>query len=685
MSLSKTQAIVVLFMSLVIGMWWLVTFQYSMKWDIMDITLPWNHFISESIRGGDLPLWNPYLNNGFPMMGLPDTWYPITWIIAIIFGMDVWGIQLDYLIHLFIGGYGMFSYTKSKSIDTIFSLALGVSYMFSGFMIGNAQHLGWVIGAAWLPWVFYYFDNLILQQRKINALKFSLVASLLFYGSYLPITIITVYILLAKLIYLVVYRPQLRSKQTVFYLGISALLILMISLVGLLGLLELAPNLNRGGPLPLSNDGWGVLTGFLPIEATSSMIVPYAVNGVAGYWGSDISLINFYFGFSILMILIVGLFSRGKKVWTYFGIGILFLLIAMSEVFPFRAWLYHFPMFDRFRFPSLFRLFAIFFFLLASGFAYAEIKIVRTKEKTLQYLLGIMFFIILGITCFYYLKYDLSAGDIFDFGLHSFNRKASFYEKAIVNLFIHLLWIGGLFISSILGNRGISYLPYFVILEIVVISQFNISETVIHFGDPEIGNQEIQKYEGREISLDLSKPMNKFDDGYWDEDLTWFRFNQASITKTPAASGNSPFSLVNIKEAKANGDYAINNYPLLFFAKIAEQKVIEPSIDQGSFNRIKMIDANHNKFILQANIEEETNLVFLQNYYNGWSATVDEKPVKIKTVNTTFMSIPLQAGKSIVKIYFKPTKMIIAFWISFLSLLVVLMLVGWSRIVSAKS
>jgi len=174
MSRSKVPAWLIFLFLLTIGMWWLSTFLYTMKWDIMDITLPWQYFIGEALSSGELPLWNPYLKNGFPHMGLSDTWYPISWLIAFIFGVDVWSIQLSYLIHLLIAGTGMFSYLRFNSVDYKLSIALGVSYMFSGFMIGNAQHLGWVIGAAWLPWVFYYFDKLFSQEGRFTFLNLAL-------------------------------------------------------------------------------------------------------------------------------------------------------------------------------------------------------------------------------------------------------------------------------------------------------------------------------------------------------------------------------------------------------------------------------------------------------------------------------------------------------------------------------
>ena len=678
MSLSKTSAALLLFLSLLVGMWWLSLFQYSMKWDIMDITLPWNHFICESIKAGQLPLWNPAIKNGFPIMGLPDTWYPITWIISLLFGMDVWSIQLDYMLHLWIGGFGMYTYVKCRKIDANFGLALGVCYMFSGFMIGNAQHLGWVIGAAWLPWVIFYFEKLLSNRSKTDVLSLSVVTSLFFYGSYPPITIITFYLLMAKLIWAAIKNQEIRNVKTIIVFGLSFLLFAMISSVGLLGLLELSPQLDRGDSLPLTNNGWGVLTGFLPLESISSFLIPYAGTAVEGSWGSDISLINCYCGFLILLIVLGGVWIRDKPTIKYLVLGVGFLMVAMSEVFPFRSWLYYLPMFDKFRFPSLFRLFTIFYLLLASGYAYESLKKTPGSKKVFKSILGIAIVALIGLFVYSLLSTELNVVNaLLKDGLRTFHRTAGFFDKAIVDLLVHVVLVGLLLLGFFFDKLRYSHIPLFIILEVVIISQFNISETVIHFGDPSVGNVEIKHYQGQEFNVDLTKPMNTFDDGYWRSNLTRFRFNQASITKTPSASGNSPFSLHKHKEAKQNQDLVLNNYPLLFFSEIEGQKVLESSIDSFSSEHIGIVHVDHNEIVIQTDYDREANLVFLQNKYPGWNAKVDGQAVEISTVNTTFMSISLLAGVHDVVIYFAPKQMILAFWLSlgsFVLTLIVLIL-----------
>ena len=664
MPTTKISNWIILTLVLAIGMWWLTAFQYTMKWDIMDITLPWQYFVSESLHVGELPLWNPFVKNGFPQMGLPDTWYPISWIIALVFGADVWSIQMSYLLHMMIAGVGMHKYLSHKEMNIEVCLALAVCYMFSGVMIGNAQHLGWIIGAAWLPWLFYYFDKLCVKGDKLDALMLALVGSLLFYGAYPPITIIIFYLLVIKFGFKLWNRGV--DKKAITKLALGGVICLLLSLVGIVGMIDVTPHLNRGEALPLSNEGWGVLTGYFPFKAIGSLIIPYAGNAIKGFWGSDISLINVYCGFIPLLLLGSVFWTRSTKAIKYTLIGLLFLAIAMSEIFPFRAWLYYLPLFDRFRFPSLFRLFFIFFLLTGVAYAWDALR----KEETIaqnKVVWGLMSFAGILIVVFLGISFSRATTNPFQIlsegGLFTLNTQGGYYEKAIVNLSVHLILILGLIIFSYLKKNVSKLLPLFITAEVLLISQFNISDTVIHNADPSIGNAEINRFDGKPVHVDLEKPMNELVDGYWNHELSWFRYNQACITKTPSPSGNSPFSLKTYKAAINNNDININKNPLFFFADVSKDKVGSKNQDA----KIEKIKATNQNFEIQVSCQEPTNLIFLQNYYPGWRATLNSKKVEIQKVNTSFMSIPIEPGTHKLNFTFRPKKMIYSFFISLLS------------------
>ena len=94
----------------IVALFPLVSGTNTMKWDATDLYLPWKYYVTECFANGELPLWNPFINSGFPQMADPGSWYPVSWILAWLGGgysLNV--LHWEYIIHLFIGGFGMYS------------------------------------------------------------------------------------------------------------------------------------------------------------------------------------------------------------------------------------------------------------------------------------------------------------------------------------------------------------------------------------------------------------------------------------------------------------------------------------------------------------------------------------------------------------------------------------------------
>ncbi|MCB0688342.1 MAG: hypothetical protein KDC53_17510, partial [Saprospiraceae bacterium] len=46
---------------MLLAIWQVALFQYTLKWDAMDITLPWRYFVADAIyQNGTMPWWNPF-------------------------------------------------------------------------------------------------------------------------------------------------------------------------------------------------------------------------------------------------------------------------------------------------------------------------------------------------------------------------------------------------------------------------------------------------------------------------------------------------------------------------------------------------------------------------------------------------------------------------------------------------
>ena len=88
----------------------LSTFYFGMKNDAFSDNFPNKFFLSEAIHSGMLPLWNPYMNFGFPVYADPGFafWNPITWVFALI-GYSAYTLTVEVLFYIYIAGISMFA------------------------------------------------------------------------------------------------------------------------------------------------------------------------------------------------------------------------------------------------------------------------------------------------------------------------------------------------------------------------------------------------------------------------------------------------------------------------------------------------------------------------------------------------------------------------------------------------
>src|SRR6476620_8137386 len=80
---------------------------FHVKNDLITQNLPTRFFMGESIFSNTFPWWNPYINFGLPQYGDMNNgyWNPVIWIIAKLFGYNVFTITLEEVIYIIIGGY----------------------------------------------------------------------------------------------------------------------------------------------------------------------------------------------------------------------------------------------------------------------------------------------------------------------------------------------------------------------------------------------------------------------------------------------------------------------------------------------------------------------------------------------------------------------------------------------------
>jgi len=123
--------------------------------------LPLRALSGDLIRQGHLPLWNPYIWSGTPLLGGMNAGsaYPLTFAFAVLPPVAAW--VLNMLGVYWAAGLGMYVLLRQYRIRPLAALLAGLTYSLTGAMSGQMVHIGVVQGFGWAPWM-------VLAQLRLS-------------------------------------------------------------------------------------------------------------------------------------------------------------------------------------------------------------------------------------------------------------------------------------------------------------------------------------------------------------------------------------------------------------------------------------------------------------------------------------------------------------------------------------
>lgn len=128
--------------------------------------VPWRQFALNSIRQGHLPLWNPMLGMGAPLLANYQSalLYPPN--ILLIFTGLAWGHGLLMVLHLIWAGYGMIVVARNLRLGLLAQAVAGLSFSLSGYLVARGGFLSINAAVAWLPWIIVAVDRVAKQTAS---------------------------------------------------------------------------------------------------------------------------------------------------------------------------------------------------------------------------------------------------------------------------------------------------------------------------------------------------------------------------------------------------------------------------------------------------------------------------------------------------------------------------------------
>ncbi len=128
--------------------------------DALTYFIPYRDYANSALRGGHLPLWNPYLFLGVPFLANPQSavLYPLHWPFV---GLDAArSLVASMGLHLWLAGLGMLLYTRRVAgLSWLPAVAAGLVFSLSGFLGARVGQINQLSAAAWLPWLLWLIEE----------------------------------------------------------------------------------------------------------------------------------------------------------------------------------------------------------------------------------------------------------------------------------------------------------------------------------------------------------------------------------------------------------------------------------------------------------------------------------------------------------------------------------------------
>ena len=635
------------------------SFLFFLKNDAFNGYFPPKFFMSESIHAGYLPLWNPYINFGFPQYGdmSGGYWSPITWLLASTIGYNAFTLTIETLFYILLSGLGMYKLTGYWNLQNSVRIMAGLAFMCCGYHVGHLQHFNWLSGSAFFVWSFWAY----VQMLQKPTLKTIVLAVLLFYmlfsSAHPGISIAAFYFFIVVFLFHVFSRRGSAARiKTLKTLSISHLLfvglLLLLSAGMLLGYADILPHFIRSEKVSLN---------YAPVNASGfstwvSVLLPMATVKNDALFLSDISMRNHYFSLLFLIFFILAL-TRKMNSWQKLLLitGVFFALVSAEG--PFKTFVYKYiPLFGYVRLNGEFILFATFSFILVSAIQLDQfLKEERKNLDTITWVLHALRVLLIGLIGWALFKI-FSTRESFLFQLSELSQHSGLAAKLKFILdsirFYDCLWMQGIlqFILLTVMHRGLKFHPFnllkrILILDLVLASLLNIPFTGA--GKASLFKvQQVLNKSPKGIPIPGMQPIRNQDTLSADEkDLlgSWTMYSKQIGTLKEIVY---PIQLYNMKAFFNQSDEGLAYFdkPFIFQRKESAGDTIELKAFNPQKINLRVVSETADEVVLQQN--------YYPNWYYKWGA--EKKPMEKMGIN--FMKFPVPAGATEVTIEFHSGK-----------------------------
>lgn len=663
---------------------------------------------------GVIPLWSPTILSGYPFFGNPlaGLWYPLGWL-ALFFPLP-FGFNLMIIIHLLIGGIGMYKLLSREGVNRSGALFTGIAFaaLPKFYAHYGAGHLTLLYAIPLTPWLLY------TSIRKNNQIHRQFRQGFISFLTPLPAVILAliiladvrwaVYAVILWGMYVItkpiVLPPSLKFRSTsqkirvvtrlripdITALFLQTVLAIMLAAPLLFPLLEYARLSTRAA---LSSGDFFQYS--LPVERLLGLIYP----DFAGFHEYIL-----YPGIIVFLFALLALIWKNVRFRKLFWgmTALLTLIFALGSTLPFLEVMADIPLIGLLRVPTRALFLTGMALCVFAGYAMHHIVKGVSDDERRYADLGLtilVVFMVIFAGAVWIMTSNLPLNFAWGAGLAFVGSRwigAKFWGRIGLKF-----WFSFLIVIALIDWLGVNYMAFTPRSRDLVLSeQENVASKIAEKDlDSRVysPSYSIPQQTAINHGIQLADGVDPLQlETYVDymEEATGVERNGYSVTMPPFSNGNPRSANINsIPNAELLGllnvgwvaaEYDLISEGLILRDRIGETRLYEnlltrPRVWLAGLNPGGDEDGQDIQFVWEPNQLSITTsgpglLVSSEIAYPGWRVYVDNIPTSIDVYQDILRAVHLDNGAHEIKFVFRPLSLYIGLLVSFIGWFLLLVL-----------
>jgi len=377
--------------------------------------VPFRVAAAQILLSGHLPLWNPYIFSGMPLLGAAQVGllFPLNWFY--LFSSASTATDLMVVSSYMVAGLGAFLYARRIGISIVGAMITGLVWQESGALIGQIAHINIVHTSALLPWILWSLEAYAQENKYKHAVWLAVLTAIQVFAGHPQALAYSLILVGVYALTMAAVNPGLRKSY------LSCLILIALGI--LLSAVQIVPTIELLRHSQRVSATYEFFTSFsMPKRFVLSFLAPFVRGGGDGrlfkapYLGPQFyqEMIGYV---SVLAIMLSGvaLLVRSDIRTKFWGIvALACLLLAFGGYAPLGLYrlVYYVPILNLFRVPARHLMEVDFALAVLAGRGFTTLTRYRRDAKTLTRVMiaGSVVFVLTILTVTFFRPADFHLG-----------------------------------------------------------------------------------------------------------------------------------------------------------------------------------------------------------------------------------------------------------------------------------